>query len=880
LTADITSSSYWDECELVTLYRTLRVGDPGIELIDPTYPVKAVDIADKIIERRAHKPFSSWQDFNKFIDGLVGSVIRDNRPDSYFTTPEGPLGGSSYDNLQTPMQTLYTSQAIADVIKANANPNLHLNEINPNAEIWQWVDKTDLIKNSTEFCFIPTGVFEIESLGMVLKPQPDTSNGEPNDSLRVQNLLRGKRKILTEVKLYDIYRETSQRDFYRGDFGDYTHISIPTNNMRPVETGPEPDQGLGPYENNYEGYITLSTRGGWMDTATNLPKEKGKVVRRDNPPSGRGLASRMYGHFDLDFRLHNSSSGKIKPLTEEPIGGMITSNEWNERQDRTENSSNYTSPYCLAYNPMRYRIARSFVYDNDIQGLSVNLYAPNDHRIDGAYCERLSSLPFYSSGYNKSLDPPYLNSDKTPYRDNAGVNIYNGSISYWIKPNFFPEYNSQIRAFADMSCKNSTYFTNYFLWGTYSSSSPVPLEDFNYSGASWAMDSVTSLQRPVTLSFAIQGPEYYAGRPYSNKKINDFYGILCTTPTLNHKGHIIGGWTGNWHKVPAYFDLFNAHKWIHITFSWGMDSENAISWERDTGKEKGAGTIDDKPDGNWYCKILINGRVLTQQYHTYYYYANSYSDYYYFDVVFVDWDKVAKMPVMRPNPLYIGGGNKSKVSNKFYNAKADATIDELYVWDKFIEDPAAFIGTGRTIRETVRDDHWGVGRYYSGDDSIFSSGSIDFGKLRWKTGKLPSAGGDSYPGGYPRVVSGVDLSCQGSNSPLILGMSWTAYVDDIKDYYNPLAPNPVQTECNLWLSLYDGVNWNDINGVPMKKDGWQWVWRQTNEQNLLRYKIKFYLDFKDEDERANAILLESPIFDDFTIYYKGGKIEFLTWVLV
>jgi hypothetical protein len=198
-------------------------------------------LAEKIVQRRSCKPFSSWSDFNSFIDELVErGIIEDTRRDEDFNLFTDPSGlwwlYLAEDPLQTKvikypsvyLKALYkrcASQAIGDVIKANANPNLHLNEINPDEALWQFVDKTDLIKNSTEFCFIPTGVFEIESQGLVLKPQRGFF-----DALSAPiNSVRGRRKIITEVRLYQIYREAVQRDFYRGKFGNYRYISEDTN---------------------------------------------------------------------------------------------------------------------------------------------------------------------------------------------------------------------------------------------------------------------------------------------------------------------------------------------------------------------------------------------------------------------------------------------------------------------------------------------------------------------------------------------------------------------------------------------------------------------------------------------------------------------------
>jgi hypothetical protein len=251
-------------------YSYIYPGDTGIAY--QTMPIdrdKAIALAMLIIERRAHKPFESWTDFNRFIDELAVSsnVFNDDR--NFYLNP--PSKSSFWGRLSpsdsTVLYNAIAGQAMADVVKANANPDLHLNEVNPDKPIFQLVDKTDLIRNSTEFCFIPTGVFEIESVGLVLRPQPQ--EGQAHDSLSVQNLLRGKRKIITEVKLYDIYRETTQRDFYMGNFRDFVTPPFPnatceTTTNHTLISGPESDVGPAPYENNF-GYVTLGTIGGSSD---------------------------------------------------------------------------------------------------------------------------------------------------------------------------------------------------------------------------------------------------------------------------------------------------------------------------------------------------------------------------------------------------------------------------------------------------------------------------------------------------------------------------------------------------------------------------------------------------------------------------------------
>jgi hypothetical protein len=216
-------------------------------------------------------------------------IFDDTRNPDYFNlyNPEGQYptipGGSpvyghyipakQYGLLRWAMYKYYASQAMADVIKANFNPNLHLNELNPNASLYTMVDKTDLIKNSTEFCFLSTGYFEIESVGRVLRAEwePDRFHISPyliinKDSFQENNQVMGQRRLKVGVKLWDLYRETVQGDFAKGSYSR-NKSQYHTNLNLACESGPEVNNGSAPLENRYEGYLQLATHGGFMGFA-------------------------------------------------------------------------------------------------------------------------------------------------------------------------------------------------------------------------------------------------------------------------------------------------------------------------------------------------------------------------------------------------------------------------------------------------------------------------------------------------------------------------------------------------------------------------------------------------------------------------------------
>ncbi|MBI4713249.1 MAG: hypothetical protein HY762_08135 [Planctomycetes bacterium] len=150
----------------------------------------ARNIASEIIVWRKDKPFLSYKNFNVFIDNL-----------------------GLFNNYQKM------------VIKANANPNSHMVKFNPNKTFggrFGDTDKSDLGEWSpslpngncgwnTEFCFSSMGCYEIESLGCVLSPP--TAQG-------FRRVL-ARRKVSTIVKIYDVLRHTTQKDFEKYGGRDY-----------------------------------------------------------------------------------------------------------------------------------------------------------------------------------------------------------------------------------------------------------------------------------------------------------------------------------------------------------------------------------------------------------------------------------------------------------------------------------------------------------------------------------------------------------------------------------------------------------------------------------------------------------------------------------
>ena len=131
-------------------------------------------------------------------DSIAGNIISQRlvRPFTNWNGASDTGGFNAYINtLALPEEGL---------IKANANPNTQLNRLNPNSSWKALADKTGLITtaptNTTEFCFNSMGYYELESTGTVTI-----------GSDRV-----AQKKVRALVKLYDLWRQTTQAQFEAG----------------------------------------------------------------------------------------------------------------------------------------------------------------------------------------------------------------------------------------------------------------------------------------------------------------------------------------------------------------------------------------------------------------------------------------------------------------------------------------------------------------------------------------------------------------------------------------------------------------------------------------------------------------------------------------
>ncbi|HZU95631.1 MAG TPA: hypothetical protein VFF73_02905, partial [Planctomycetota bacterium] len=158
---------------------------------------------------------------------------------------------------------LNNDDSLCAAVVANANPNTDLNKFVPDLCIDTRIDKNDVTRGTTELCFGTSGVFTIESLGVILG-----ANGEPVATALVRSVQR----------VFDRHTDTTQGDFEAGRV-DPPGFAIPglrdicslpesrnaenaviTGDLPNDEKAPKPGSGspAGLFAAEYDGQLTFN----------------------------------------------------------------------------------------------------------------------------------------------------------------------------------------------------------------------------------------------------------------------------------------------------------------------------------------------------------------------------------------------------------------------------------------------------------------------------------------------------------------------------------------------------------------------------------------------------------------------------------------------
>jgi hypothetical protein len=803
-------------------------------LTEPLDAGEADDLAGRLVAERGRRPFRGWADFSDFIDGLVwhprhnpSGPLRDPRTGCW----EEPAGRGPQAERQAGLRRHAASRARADALLACFNPNLHLNELNPDRPLARSVDKTDLVEASTELCFQPMGVFRIESTGRVL------AHAGPGRGAGFRTVAEA--RVGAVVRLWDATRMTSMKDFWGTDgheregearpaaflpgdaLAEGRGVSYNTNNNRALEIGPEPDNALTDEDLDsleYDGYVTLATTGGCLPHSAyreGRTKDKWRSwrTRRSNYHPAGDL---LHAHFQFDADAHYAAWSAFAPSRDHLRRNFARRHdegswEWNFFnyadqpvlvQDGCSPPVRLTwpthGPYCAVYEePAGYdvdpetpgreavhRCGRSFRVRSG-RDPERRAYPPQDLRIDGVYVERHSSVAFTAGPSGENFDPR------------------RGAVAYWIKPAFAPEHTATVKKFFSaarvhgagdapeearslaLRHLNPTPFCHVFLPAPSADEESAPLYDSG--AASWPSRSFA-----FGWGFSERGPD---GSPWNVYAVADAEGPDgervgveggVVSPCLNHAGHRDDPDPRKDPSGERNANLLAAHRWIHVLLAWDM---NASSIDRAwrmwiNGRER-------PPDAVLH-RLLRRGAGYGVT-------AEPFSG----DPP----DRTRSWVVDdfgNPNPIRIGEpsrlehaaspvpeadmvacplGHRTCTMLRHYamNFVPDSTVDEFYVWGD--PDLGALEGLERL---------WAVGRYYRGGDAWYLAPAVDLtagrcvpafppeaGPFDW-----PDPGGDdaSTPPSPPaasRLLSGSppgseDATVPGTPSPRLLALSWTA----------------------------------------------------------------------------------------------------------
>jgi hypothetical protein len=853
-----------DECGF--LYRTVPFVGPGGRHREGIPAEKVVEEILACRERRPSPgipgldyarapfggPFRTWAQFHLFVDELVrGGLIADRR-ESFFWD-YGPRGERVFG---PPAQMRLASQAAGDVLKANFNPNLHLNELNPDRALFAHVDKTDLVVHSTEFCLTPMGYFEIESTGLVVRPRDGSA-----DALSAPDNERIARATVTvQVRLFDALRQTAQGQFARGELGP-RKSGPETNNNRGVEIGPEPDNGPAPLENRYEGYLQLPTLGSNLTGSavkspgalwTTLTDPSFYPGAQPQPPGGPHLGSAIHAHFQLDHAAHHHAGRAADPSLAPWDGFRLPQGAWQtvyrrrcclnrNWEDRTEEVPGPYSPVegARAGRPRDHRLARWFAPPAP-EG--VEEVAPSDLRIDGAYVERGASFGYW-------ID------------ESESFNFNEGTAAFWFKPAFFPEAAGKRRTLLSVSryhahaaeVMNPSPFALYLTPSLPEAANRPPLytagvEQFRPASLLFGFGFSTHTGYNWEL-LGREGPEAHAtGHAF------------VTTPSLASED-------------PAGLRRYlRAHSWVHIAVTWSIPRRRLLDAES--------------------ARIYVNGRLLPGSAGVAHLYGGP-AEGQPFERT-PRWTTHSLQAVVPgsagpkwcKNTIRLGGEPSVLVELPgeagFFpgNYTADGTFDEFYLW----MDRSRAYGGGLSGALTL----WARGRYYRPDDADpedarFVSAPVDLGPARARL--LAPPAGASVPEPEP------------PRRKRLLAVAWTEWAEDYdragagrlrpKMYDHAQDPpaelrpqggadlngRAVESVADLYVEL-DGA-WKG----PFRDSGWSPVRgpggrpAEISDPSRVRYAVKLKAG-----AGPGTVLLAAPIVDDVTLYFDEGEPEFLSWV--
>jgi hypothetical protein len=232
------------------------------------------------------------------------------------------------------------------------------------------------------------------------------------------------------------------------------------------------------------------------------------------------------------------------------------------------------------------------------------------------------------------------------------------------------------------------------------------------------------------------------------------------------------------------------------------------------------------------------------------------------------------------------------------NYSADLTFDEFYVW---ANNSSTSLSNAISI--------WQRGRYYKPTwgnyaDAVFTSKPINLDQVNPPRFLAPPTTTATPP--FTTGSSGTSSTTTTATAPKrrLLGVSWTwfaeAYIKTgaklvpiMYNHQNPSSPIPMyQTDSGTasgnpeasvrMFILADGQKFPLSNPNGYTEDGFSQIqdsagkpYQVTNAQSI-QYQVWFQI----RGCTASSVLLATPVFEDVTLFYDQGDVEFLLYALV
>ncbi|MFC1588600.1 hypothetical protein ACFL54_09845, partial [Planctomycetota bacterium] len=408
----------------------------------------ALDLAAEIYARihNDDKPFRIWQEFQEFIyDYFHCYDLKVRRP-----SEEG-------DVFSPPFLSNFARRYVADAILANFNPNSDLNDYNPNRTLFKYVDKADLLNDpcdpadpsddkigyTTEFCLEPSGVFSIQSLGIIQHEQSS---------------VRASAELSTAIELFTPYRHTSQAQFLGkessqilNDTDDLDQLFVPNKSAIPTAFA---GAGILALNGDLNGYTVQSypealavNESGDIDfdrlNTANFDGYLMPATLQDTAVDGgmtESFRASFNGSLDADFGL---AATEHYTEEQEDIDALYAGCDSKSAVLIAEQSSNDRLMIPVA--------SQGFDEDNKPLKRPGTLYA------DGAYSEAHRTLIYHSGPHFEGDEPRHPNNQ--PILDDSLANMGNfgsnwgqkGALTMWVKPNWNPARTAKGHIFFDVS---------------------------------------------------------------------------------------------------------------------------------------------------------------------------------------------------------------------------------------------------------------------------------------------------------------------------------------------------------------------------------------------------------------------------------------------